>query len=366
VRMELVPNPFAGAWPVEEGAAGGDLEVTTPRPKDGLKFGIVSRQRDGSLYDAIAAATSPDGSLRPFDLPSLSPTVTGRLYEMGLLVDRKLLPAWPKYCSTLPASSRAVRSTAPTAALRECRDLLGNNLYFAGAPTMSVEDPVTGLAFPYWGPRRPTPAARIRRPDAVRTSRPREKWRGHVERATDSMAKHGYACVRGALPPAQMRALRAYYGALVEGGFLEFYSKEARWVKHNDHVARVFHRLLLPLATRIAHTPVKPSYAFLSAYKRGAELLKHTDRPQCEYTLALLVDFHPRPSKANGELAWPLYLENPDSRPPRARAFKQRIGDLIMFRGTRLAHHRRRLRSADWSIHLLFHYVHMDFAGSLD
>ena len=49
---------------------------------------------------------------------------------------------------------------------------------------------------------------------------------------------------------------------------------------------------------------LEPTYSFLRLYSRGAELLRHTDRPACEYSATACIALH-------GANDWPLHLQGP-------------------------------------------------------
>jgi hypothetical protein len=58
-----------------------------------------------------------------------------------------------------------------------------------------------------------------------------------------------------------------------------------------------------PAVTRLIGEPVLPTYVFARVYKRGASLVRHSDRPACEISLSLnLSRTHP----------WPLWIQSPD------------------------------------------------------
>jgi hypothetical protein len=88
-------------------------------------------------------------------------------------------------------------------------------------------------------------------------------------------------------------------------------------------------------------------------------LMKHTDRPQCEFSANLCLDFSPEPEKTT---AWPLYLDTPAG----PVAIYQALGDVLIYRGTNLPHYRLPLAAGQTSTSIFFHYVRADFSGSLD
>ena len=104
---------------------------------------------------------------------------------------------------------------------------------------------------------------------------------------------------------------------------------------------------------------LKPSYVYMASYLSGAELKKHTDRAQCEYSVTLCLDFSPEPTL---QTPWPIRL---DTSTGTVMVY-QALGDGLAYRGTRLPHYRSPLGEGQTSTSIFFHYVGADFSGSLD
>ena len=129
-----------------------------------------------------------------------------------------------------------------------------------------------------------------------------------------------------------------------------------RFVADNEPVARFFHGQLTSVVSRIVGRAVKPSYVYLAGYQADAELPSHVDRAQCQYTVALCVDFTPEPSC---ETSWPLQLDSPDGR----IFVYQAIGDALVYKGREIRHSRDPL-ARHTSTSLFFHYVDEDFSAA--
>jgi hypothetical protein len=108
----------------------------------------------------------------------------------------------------------------------------------------------------------------------------------------------------------------------------------------------------------VAGEPLKPSYVYFVSYQNGAELPRHSDRPQCEFIVTLLVDYAPEPEL---QAPWPLHLHLADG----VVTVFQAIGDGLFYRGRQIPHHRDHLPAGATSSSLLFHYVRSDFADAL-
>lgn len=251
-------------------------------------------------------------------------------------------------------------------------------------PLAWTEDPGTGVWMPLcvrgeWSallatlrPGAPAPAdlpAPIRqalaetnvlvRPDAER--RRRAAWDEICRDAGDRFRRLGYAIVRDLIHPVHVAALRRYYRALVASGRLPMGDDQVaeRYRLHSEPVAMFIHPQLAGLVSRIAGEPVVPSYLYFASYPGGSALPRHVDRPQCEFSISVLVDYSPEP---NGPCGWPLFLEDP-SRPADAVAADLSLGDAVFYRGRQLVHYRDRLPDEHRSSSLFFHYVRPDFIG---
>jgi hypothetical protein len=132
-----------------------------------------------------------------------------------------------------------------------------------------------------------------------------------------------------------------------------------RFFSYNDALARSLQLRMRPLLAPILGN-VRPSYTYAIRYLAGAELAEHTDRAQCEYTVALLIDFD---GDVGQPSPWPLLLRKGSEAPI---AVHQRVGEVVIFRGRQLAHSRPTLEHSAHSTSVLLHYVDSDFVGSLD
>jgi hypothetical protein len=171
----------------------------------------------------------------------------------------------------------------------------------------------------------------------------------------------GYAPIANLIHPYHVATLRRYYRYLIRTGAIQLGDKQSprRFVAYNEPVARFFHHLIAPKLSAIAGEPLKPSYVYMASYLSGAELKKHTDRAQCEYSVTLLLDFSPEPAL---ESPWPIRLDTATG----TVTLYQAIGDGLAYRGTQLPHYRNVLGEGHTSTSIFFHYVSADFMGSLD
>ena len=194
--------------------------------------------------------------------------------------------------------------------------------------------------------------------DRARTMRRRNEA---VARAAEAFRKRGYAPLANLIHPFHVAVLRRYYRYLIRSGAIRLGDGQSprRYVAHNEPVARFFHHQICATLSAVARQPLQPSYVYFASYLSGAELKKHTDREQCEFSLTLCLDFSPEPAR---ETPWPIRLDAPSG----TTTVYQAIGDGLAYRGTRLPHYRDALGEGQTSTSIFFHYVRADFAGSLD
>ena len=178
--------------------------------------------------------------------------------------------------------------------------------------------------------------------------------------ARSQLRDRGFAVLRGLMPHSVMDSLGRYYQILAAEGRMPFGDGQSlRYWAHNEQLASVLHREIHSALDRVIPEVVQPSYSYVCLYIEGAELPRHTDRPECEYTLSLAVHSTPTAAKP-----WPLYLEIPG----RQRSFGARLGpgDGLVFRGREIPHYRKRLTGSDRVCTILFHFVPNNFPGPLD
>ncbi len=182
-----------------------------------------------------------------------------------------------------------------------------------------------------------------------------------LERAAELFRKKGYAPLHGLIHPFHIAALRRYYRHLIRTGRVPLGDGQSsrRYVSYNEPVARFFHQQIATTLSVVASEPVTPSYVYLASYLSGAELKKHIDREQCEFSITLCLDFSPEPALAT---PWPIRLDTPTG----TVTVYQALGDGLAYRGTRLPHYRSPLGKGQTSTSIFFHYVAADFMGSLE
>ena len=181
-----------------------------------------------------------------------------------------------------------------------------------------------------------------------------------IELSASLFQKKGYAALAGLIHPFQIAALRRYYRHLIRTGAISLGDSQSprRYVAYNEPVARFFHQQITDTLSAVAGEPLKPSYVYIASYLSGAELKRHTDREQCEFSVTLCLDFSPEPVR---ETPWPIQL---DTSAGQVTVY-QALGDGLAYRGTQLPHYRDVLRDGQTSTSIFFHYVRANFSGPL-
>jgi hypothetical protein len=265
------------------------------------------------------------------------------------------------------------------------RRALPLNAFLRGFPIAWVEDLRAGVWIPFWArdeygealpllrPGQPPPSGlgpNIRRAltmaEILVPSDHEQRWHVRRERLLESARSPfrtiGYAVIRELVHPLHLAALRQHYRTLLAGGDVP----KGDWIEdryglHSELMASFLHLQLHSLVSQIAGEPVKPSFVYFGSYKPGAVLPRHTDRPQCEFSISLLVDYSPDP---DGPCGWPLYLENPQA-PEAILAADLAIGDGAFYRGREVFHYRDALPQDHLATLLFLNYVREDYSGRL-
>ncbi len=301
-------------------------------PQRALKFPQPQQDWDQALYLNPDLILCPDGRL-PDELASWKELLAGFTLQGTLAWVRNpatgnLLPFW--LGPLLEGVVQALRPDEPVAS-----SVPDNARSLLAAANILIQDDRTGQ--------------RVRQREEI------------VSKASALFREKGYAPLGNLIHPFHIAALRRYYRYLIRTGAIRLGDGQSprRYVAYNEPVARFFHRDIAATLSAVAGETLKPSYVYMASYLSGAELKKHTDREQCEFSVTLCLDFSPEPIL---ETPWPIQLDTPAGT---ATVF-QALGDGLAYRGTRLPHYRSPLAEGQTSTSIFFHYVGIDFAGSLD
>jgi hypothetical protein len=278
-------------------------------------------------------------------------------------------------CSVLPAG------LVPKE-LESHRHLLTN--FYLQETVAWVRDAATTSLHPFWpGPRLEAVVASLRPGRPVPASVPSDilvllagagilateeqaerraaEWAEVVSKAAQQFREKGYAPLGSLIHPFNLAALRRYFRHAIRRGAVPLGDVQSprRYAIHNESVASFFHHQIASAVSAVVGEAVKPSYVYVASYLSGAELKKHVDREQCEFSVTLCLDFSPEPELAT---SWPIRLDTPEGT---VRVY-QALGDGLVYRGTKVPHYRHVLAEGHTSTSIFFHYVPVDFSGPLD
>ena len=118
----------------------------------------------------------------------------------------------------------------------------------------------------------------------------------------------------------------------------------------NNVFINTLHNNLIEKANKIFKEKVKPSYNQLTFYNHMGTCPMHVDRKQCKYTIDLLVD-QEIPSKP-----WPIWIDD--------KSYNMKPNQAVCYSGTDSIHWRKRINQ-QWASLIFFHFVPINFEGSL-
>lgn len=390
--MELVLNPTLRITPVDE--QGPAYAVSAAVRGRGLQGGVISRARHQPLFDVLEQLLGRAGGQGSHI--ALSDAQERALRRMGIFIPPSQVPRPVRFLhrpgrfATRPSRRSAAAATLrvnPAAQLEgsapgggqdpELAERLSSPYVLAWVP-----EPRTQALVPvHLEPRQAELLSQLsqgrqalpgRRPSALVSALEgaglllpptdaRQVSAGPTEQERQSFRRSGYAILDAFFSRPFCLSLSTYFQALRAQGFLLAGDVQvpSRNVLSNEAVSVFLHRQLSPFVSALVGRQVKPSYCYVAEYMPGAVLRRHVDRPQCEFTISLLVDFRPRPA---GKCAWPLWL-SPTGKD--RLGVRLGIGDAVLYKGREIAHWRNALAPDKRSISLFFHFVSESFDGAL-
>lgn len=161
-----------------------------------------------------------------------------------------------------------------------------------------------------------------------------------------------------------LECIRTYFLNSIENNCFKLGDKQSnRYKAYDDIISRILQYECLPLIEKITESKLIPTYTYFSGYVTGTNLPPHTDRPDCEYTVSLIID-KPKNEK------WPIYIDkekqqvkhkgrysdyNIDDNINNCIAVDCEVGGLMCFQGTDHIHFRKNLEYSHYYVTLL-HY----------
>jgi hypothetical protein len=182
--------------------------------------------------------------------------------------------------------------------------------------------------------------------------------------------RDGYALVKEIIPREVARAFMAQLRQDLPPGPLKVPAGEPIEVLRRPaiDIAGAHYRpmefflwALTPVMEQVTGLPLVPTYDYFRIYREGDVCLVHRDRPACEHSLSLTLDY-------SDDVPWPLELGKErtdvleqsvtdDFTGEAMTALAMRIGDAVAYQGAVHRHGRTTPNPNGWSAHLFMHWV---------
>ena len=170
-----------------------------------------------------------------------------------------------------------------------------------------------------------------------------------------SFKEDGYVHIKQVLPIEICKLVTQY--ALFErmndvnGKYLECATQQVpnTHAVYSDSLMESFLVLLKPLVEEHSELSLIPTYSYYRIYKPGDILDPHKDRPSCEISMTLTLDY--MYSGVDEDYKWPLIMNN--------KSIVIESGDAVLYRGCVHEHERKKLDVGENSFHVqvFLHYV---------
>jgi hypothetical protein len=182
--------------------------------------------------------------------------------------------------------------------------------------------------------------------------------------------KDGYAHLKGLIPAEVARAFlqgvkedmgpgaipvsqKTSFGSVLKRPAFEIYGNRYKPMSF-------FLWGLLPIVEQLVGRELLPTYDYFRIYREGDICRVHADRPACEHSLSLTLDY-------SDGVIWDLEFGRQPTNSPDAvddgfgdeeyGAVGMQVGDAVLYRGVDYAHGRTKPNPNVWSAHLFLHFV---------
>lgn len=161
--------------------------------------------------------------------------------------------------------------------------------------------------------------------------------------AAEQFEKQRFLILTDVVPEAKCKELSQHMFSLRDAGKME---KDPQCpLSDSIYGDPVWDQMLQDLAKPLGDMigiELLPTYTYARIYYKGEELKVHKDRPSCEISATMTVDFAEYP-------IWPIHMGE-------AKNLILDRGDLCLYRGCELDHWRDPFKG-DWQVQVFFHYV---------
>lgn len=169
-----------------------------------------------------------------------------------------------------------------------------------------------------------------------------------MNKNVEYFSEHGYCLIKNVLS-TEIIDLITQYSLFDE---MQDFSADGMQVPnaHSKYADPLMETVLLklhPLMEEYTGMQLFPTYSFYRVYRHGDELGIHKDRPSCEISATMCVNY----SYNDNEYSWPILMNG----------FRAELkpGDMLIYRGCELEHWREKFNNDvnDWHVQSFFHYV---------
>jgi hypothetical protein len=109
------------------------------------------------------------------------------------------------------------------------------------------------------------------------------------------------------------------------------------------------HEKLTPVMKKEFGKDLAKTYCYGRIYYKGEELIKHTDRESCEYSVTATF------TSSDDKNPWDFFIKGEDNREYKIGMFP---GDMTLYKGN--CEHWREICEKDWQIQIFFHFVDLN------
>ena len=166
---------------------------------------------------------------------------------------------------------------------------------------------------------------------------------------TNDFDKKGYEVVNNFLDKETCNQLTNYLKDLVNSK--QTYKDDQCPLSQATYSTAVTDKILeevLPQVEQVTNKTLYPTYAFARLYSPNDELKVHRDRPSCEYSVTLTLEYEGN--------KWAIYM-GPTEDKQNAFKIEMDTGDAVIYKGCDVWHWREKYTEGKWQAQIFLHYV---------
>ena len=161
-----------------------------------------------------------------------------------------------------------------------------------------------------------------------------------------SLETHGYALLPSLVPDSMVHLCRNAILYDANSGLLKSDNTVPGSLAGSNNVAlKTLQAQLRPKLEKETGKALYHTYVYYRIYQKGAKLLKHKDRPACEYSITLNLG-------GSNDVDWPIYVESLGRDVP----VSLKPGDALLYKGCEIPHWRDTYTGTE-QVQAFIHYV---------